>query len=76
MDHCLFQDGIIDLAYEQLGDDEVSRRLRDVQDKAAIKRLSYEIKVVCGDAHCRIYLGRNNLTKIPEELWLFENLDM
>jgi hypothetical protein len=36
-DHCLFQDDIIDLGNEQLGDDEVSRRLRDVQDKAAIK---------------------------------------
>ena len=31
--------------------------------------------MVCGDTHCRILLGYNNLTKVPEELWLFENLD-
>ena len=35
--HCLLQDDIIDLRNRKLGDDEVSRRLRGVQDKAAIK---------------------------------------
>jgi len=35
--HCLSQDDGIDLWFGKLGDDEVSRRLRDVQDKAAIK---------------------------------------
>ena len=37
-DHCLFQDDRIYLGNGKFGDDEVSRRLRDVQDKAAIKR--------------------------------------
>ena len=31
--------------------------------------------MICVDAHCRIELGNNNLTKVPEELWLFENLN-
>ena len=35
--HCLFQDNEIDLYIEQLDDDEVSHRLCDVPDKAAIK---------------------------------------
>ena len=37
--------------------------------------VSCESNVVCVDAHYRARLGRNNLTKVPEELWLFENLE-
>jgi len=47
-----------------------------IKTKLQSRRKILDSDVICVDAHCRMWLSNNNLTKIPEVLWLFENLNM